>query len=53
MDLSVQTEGIMNFVYSSIGPIGHNICWENGETGCLDLKMVQISKFRVFVGGFE
>ena len=40
-------EGIAIFSYSFIGPVGHNIWWENSrivETG-LDLKMVNKSSF--------
>ena len=46
--LSPYREGIAIFFYSFIGPVGHNIWWENSRNGSFgpknDLKM-QISPF--------
>ena len=33
-------EGIAKYFFSFIGPVGHNIWWENVETACSDLKTV-------------
>ena len=46
--LVAKREGIAKYFYSFIGPVGHNIWWENSRNGSFgpknDLKM-QISPF--------